>query len=61
MKRLCQRKCLAEGGCEGTKLQIRLSAEYVCGGKFDVDNGIITSPLFPGNYVNSEACIYDIV
>ena len=61
MKRLYQGKCEEEGGCEGTKVQMRLTAEYVCGGKFDVDNGIITSPLFPGNYVNSEACIYDIV
>jgi len=54
-------KCLEEGGCEGTKVQMRLTAEYVCGGKFDADNGVITSPLYPANYINSEACIYDIV
>ena len=50
-------KCLEEGWCEGTKV----TAKYLCGGSFDVDNGIITSPLNPGNYVNSEACVYGIV
>ena len=40
---------------------MRISAEYVCGGRFDQDNGVITSPLYPANYINSEACIYDIV
>eukprot|EP00091_Calanus_sinicus_P009855 TRINITY_DN228_c0_g1_i3.p1 TRINITY_DN228_c0_g1~~TRINITY_DN228_c0_g1_i3.p1 ORF type:complete len:289 (-),score=94.20 TRINITY_DN228_c0_g1_i3:93-959(-) len=54
-------KCLEEGGCAGTKVEMRISAEYVCGGRFDQDNGVITSPLYPANYINSEACIYDIV
>ena len=40
---------------------MRISAEYECGGRFDQDNGVITSPLYPANYINSEACIYDIV
>ena len=52
---------MEEDGCAGTKVQMRISAEYVCGGRFDQDNGVITSPLYPANYINSEACIYDIV
>merc|ERR1719495_1367415 len=54
-------QCKEAGGCDGTQYQIRLSAEYVCGGKYDKDNGVITSPFFPNNYINYEACIYDIV
>jgi len=53
--------CEESGGCAGTKVQIRLTAEYVCGGQFDADSGIISSPFYPSNYLNSEACIYDIV
>ena len=56
-----QGQCKESGGCEGTRYQIRLSAEYVCGGKYDKDNGVITSPFYPNNYINYEACIYDIV
>jgi hypothetical protein len=54
-------KCGEATGCAGTQVEVRVSAEYVCGGRFDKDNGVITSPLFPANYVNSEACFYDIV
>jgi len=54
-------KCSEGGGCDGSGVQVRVSAEYVCGGRFDKDNGNIVSPLFPANYINSEACIYDIV
>jgi len=54
-------RCQEEGGCEGTRVKMIISAEYVCGGRFDQDNGVITSPLYPHNYINSEACIYDIV
>jgi len=53
--------CNKEGGCSGTRVQLRISAEYVCGGRFDKDNGVITSPFFPANYINSESCIWDIV
>ena len=56
-----QGRCQEAGGCAGTRVQVRISAEYVCGGRYDKDNGVITSPLYPANYVNSEACIYDIV
>ena len=56
-----QARCQEEGGCEGTRVKMIISAEYVCGGRFDQDNGVITSPLYPNNYINSEACIYDIV
>ena len=52
--------CLVQAQC-GDQVQVRVSAEYVCGGTYDKDNGTITSPLFPANYVNSEACFYDIV
>jgi len=54
-------KCSESGGCDGGGVEVKVSAEYVCGGRFDKDNGVITSPLFPANYINSEACIYDIV
>jgi len=54
-------RCQEEGGCAGTQVQLRISAEYVCGGRWDKDNGVITSPFYPGNYINSESCIYDIV
>merc|ERR1712123_391607 len=54
-------RCLEAGGCAGTRVQVRISAECVCGGRYDQDNGVITSPLYPASYVNSEACIYDIV
>jgi len=54
-------KCSEAGGCDGSGVQVKVSAEYVCGGRFDKDNGVINSPLFPANYINSEACIYDIV
>jgi len=54
-------RCSEGGGCDGSGVQVKVSAEYVCGGRFDKDNGNIVSPLFPKNYVNSEACIYDIV
>jgi len=54
-------KCGEADGCAGTHVSVRVSAEYVCGGRFDKDKGVITSPLYPANYVNSEACIYDIV
>jgi len=54
-------RCQEAGGCAGTRVQVRISAEYVCGGRYDQDNGVITSPLYPASYVNSEACIYDIV
>ena len=56
-----QERCKEDAGCDGTHYKIKLSAEYVCGGKYDKDNGVITSPFYPHNYINSEACIYDIV
>jgi len=56
-----QRKCKQSGGCEGTRVQMRVSAEYVCGGRYTKDNGVITSPFYPANYINSETCFYDIV
>lgn len=32
----------------------------VCGGKFEDDNGVITSPWFPKPYEDSKYCAYDI-
>ena len=34
--------------------------QYVCGGSYTQSPGHITSPFYPGPYVNSMACIYDI-
>ena len=57
----CQEKCHEDNGCEATRFQLRITAEYVCGGKYNVDHGLITSPFYPNNYIPSEACMYDIV
>lgn len=35
-------------------------ALQVCGGKFDAENGTITSPRFPNNYEDNKYCVYDI-
>ena len=56
--------CSESTGCQGQGVRLRVSGEYVCGGQYTVSTGqtgSITSPLYPGNYVNSMACIYDIV
>jgi len=45
----------------GAKVGIRLTAEYVCGGKFTEDTGSLLSPFWPKNYFNSESCFYDIM
>ena len=45
----------------GQGVRLKVSAEYVCGGQYSGQTGSITSPLYPQNYVNSMACIYDIV
>lgn len=36
------------------------NCDLVCGGKFEDDNGIITSPWFPNPYENNKLCLYDI-
>lgn len=53
--------CTESGGCNGQGVRLRVSGEYVCGGQYSSRTGSITSPLYPQNYVNSMACIYDIV
>jgi len=45
----------------GAKVGVRLTAEYVCGGKFTEPTGSIVSPFWPNNYFNSEACFYDVM
>lgn len=35
-------------------------ALQVCGGKFDAENGTITSPRYPNNYEDNKYCVYDI-
>jgi len=52
--------CEENGGCFGFGTKLKISAEYVCGGKFTEDNGFITSPFYPYNYPPSTSCIYDI-
>lgn len=32
----------------------------VCGGKYQDDNGVITSPWFPNPYEDDKHCLYDI-
>jgi len=49
----------ADCGKQGVKLSI--SAQYVCGGTYREPEGAITSPFYPDAYVNSMACIYDIM
>jgi len=39
---------------------MKLSAQYVCGGTYRSE-GSITSPFWPLPYVNSMACLYDIM
>ena len=34
--------------------------KLVCGGKFEDDNGVITSPWYPNPYDDNKICIYDI-
>ena len=53
--------CSQSRGCGGQGVRLRVSGEYVCGGQYSGQTGSITSPLYPQNYVNSMACIYDIV
>ncbi|XP_031624566.1 cubilin homolog [Contarinia nasturtii] len=38
----------------------RLKYETVCGGKFEDENGVITSPWYPNPYEDNKNCIYDI-
>lgn len=54
-------KCSDSMGCQGQGVRVKVSGEYVCGGQYTGETGSITSPLYPQNYVNSMACIYDIV
>jgi len=53
-------ECKETGGCFGVGAKLKISAEYVCGGKFTEDNGYITSPFYPLPYPPSTSCIYDI-
>jgi len=48
-------------GSTGTRVGVRLTAEYVCGGKFTDTRGFLLSPFWPNNYLNSESCFYDIM
>lgn len=32
----------------------------MCGGKFQDENGVITSPWFPNPYDDNKVCLYDI-
>lgn len=41
--------------------QIKVTSDYVCGGRFTKDGGSITSPGYPRNYMNDETCFYDIL
>jgi len=51
-------RCPRGHQCSGA--QLKVSAEYVCGGSFDVEGGRISSPLWPSNYNNDETCFWDI-
>lgn len=33
----------------------------VCGGKYEDDNSVITSPWWPNNYEDNKNCAYDII
>lgn len=33
----------------------------VCGGRYDSDNGIVSSPLYPQPYHKDRECLYEIV
>jgi len=41
-------------------VKLRISSEYVCGGRFTKKNGYITSPFYPNNYSDDITCIYQI-
>ena len=53
--------CSRAEGCGGQGVKVRVSSQYVCGGQYGGQEGYFTSPLYPSNYLNSIACIYDIV
>jgi len=54
-------ECSRPEGCQGQGVRLRVSGQYVCGGQYGGEEGYFTSPLYPHNYLNSIACIYDIV
>jgi len=39
---------------------LKVSAEYLCGGRFTEDNGHFTSPFFPNPYPSDISCIYQL-
>lgn len=40
--------------------RIKVSAEYLCGGRFEENNGYVVSPYYPQNYPDAVSCIYQI-
>ena len=54
-------ECSRPEGCQGQGVRLRVSGQYVCGGQYGGEEGYFTSPFYPHNYLNSIACIYDIV
>jgi hypothetical protein len=52
--------CQEASGCRNIGIKVRVSADYVCGGKFTSNSGTIVSPFYPLTYPHSTSCIYDI-